>query len=84
MMKRKLLALSLTLVLALALCACGGSGGGTLAGGTWTQQEVDALILMSRIIGEYIRQRRSSTLLRESAEATRATAPNRARDRFAL
>ncbi len=38
----------------------------------WTQQEVDALILMSRIIGEYIRQRRSSTLLRESAEATRA------------
>ena len=47
MMKRKLLALSLTLVLALALCACGGSGGGTLAGGTWTQQEVELSDLQS-------------------------------------
>ena len=46
-MKRKLLALSLTLVLALALCACGGSGGGTLAGGTWTQQEVELSDLQS-------------------------------------
>ena len=37
----------------------------------WTQQEVDALILMSKIIGEYIRQRRSASLLRESYESTR-------------
>ena len=37
----------------------------------WTQQEVDALILMSKIIGEYIRQRRSANLLRESYESTR-------------
>ena len=47
MMKRKLLALSLTLVLALALCACGGRGGGTLAGGTRTQQEVELRDLQS-------------------------------------
>ncbi|MEI3478617.1 MAG: hypothetical protein V8Q84_05275 [Bilophila sp.] len=38
----------------------------------WTQQETDALILMSRIIGECIRQRRASALLRENAGATRA------------
>ena len=36
----------------------------------WTQQEVDALILMSKIIGEYIRQRRSASLTLGYARAT--------------
>ena len=34
----------------------------------WTQQEIDALILMSKLIGESIRQRLSSSLLRRSSE----------------
>ncbi len=29
----------------------------------WTQQEVDALILMSKLLGEYVRQRQASSLL---------------------
>lgn len=37
----------------------------------WTQQEVDTLILLSRILGECIRQRRASVELREHAESTR-------------
>ncbi len=38
----------------------------------WTQQEVDALILMSKILGEYIRQRHAAKLLRENSENTRS------------
>lgn len=37
----------------------------------WTQQEVDALILMAKLIGEYIRQNQSTLLLRQSYEMTR-------------
>lgn len=38
----------------------------------WTQQEVDTLILMSKLVGEYIRQKQSRHLLENTQEVTRA------------
>lgn len=37
----------------------------------WTQQEIDALILMSKLISGHVSQTRSADLLRQSSEATR-------------
>lgn len=38
----------------------------------WTQQEIDALILMSKLIGESIRQQQSLSLLHHSYSSTRS------------
>lgn len=37
----------------------------------WTQQEVDTLTLLSKLVGQHVRQMRSSALLKKSSEATR-------------
>lgn len=37
----------------------------------WTQQEIDALVLMSKLIGGHVSQSRSASLLRRHNEATR-------------
>lgn len=47
--------------------------GFTVRGATriWTQQEVDTLTLLSKLVGQHIRQKRAAALLKESSEATR-------------
>lgn len=42
----------------------------------WTQQEVDTLILMSKLVGEYIHQKQSRHLLANTQEVTRAILNN--------
>ena len=37
----------------------------------WTQQEVDTLTLLSKLVGQHIRQKRAAVLLHENSEATR-------------